>query len=189
MDTHSILRPRPGRRGYLAPAGRRAGFTMIEVTLALLVVAVGVLGAFSLIPAGLQTNRKAIDETRAAMFAEMFFNSIRMQAQSPGVTWAQVAANPARPTPGYGTGLPAARRFWVAGSTTTLPIAMSPRPYYQRTAATPAPPDLALRYFVYVTETVAGKVKTIRLLIWPEYGPTSTGNAMEFYTEILNPNP
>lgn len=193
MNTRTAIRPQGGLEGCRLRAGLRAGFTMIEVTLALLVVAVGVLGAFSLIPAGLQTNRKAIDETRAAMFAEMFFDSIRMQAQSPAVSWAQVARAPARPAPGYGTGLPTDRRFWhVSTAVSTINLSMvtgSPTPFIQRVpnAISSQPPDLALRYYVDVTESVAGKVKTIRLRIWPEFG--SILNPMEFYTEILNPKP
>lgn len=59
-----------------APAGR-GGFTLVEVALAVVVVAVGVLAAFALIGTGLDSSAKAVAETRAALFADDVFNSLR----------------------------------------------------------------------------------------------------------------
>lgn len=55
----------------------KLGFSLTEVSLALLVVAVGILGLFGLFPAGLDMSKKAIDETYAAFFADSTFASLR----------------------------------------------------------------------------------------------------------------
>jgi type II secretory pathway pseudopilin PulG len=57
--------------------GSRGGFTLVEVALSVVVVAVGVLAAFALIGTGLDSSAKAVSETRAAIFADDVFNSLR----------------------------------------------------------------------------------------------------------------
>lgn len=56
---------------------RRAGFTLVEVALAVVVVAIGVTAAFALIAAGLAASAKAVAETRASIFADNVFNALR----------------------------------------------------------------------------------------------------------------
>ena len=58
----------------------KRGFTLIEVTLSLLVLSVGLLSIFALFPAGLRFSKEAIDETQAALFAEEVLNGVRAQA-------------------------------------------------------------------------------------------------------------
>lgn len=58
---------------------RQAGFTLAEIVLAMLVVAVGVIGVFSLFPAGLQASRAAIDDSRTALLAEAILTDLRME--------------------------------------------------------------------------------------------------------------
>lgn len=62
------------------PIRHRAGFTLTEVSLALLVVAIGMLSIVSLFPAGLDMSKSAIDETYAAFFADSVFASYREAA-------------------------------------------------------------------------------------------------------------
>lgn len=59
----------------------RAGFSLVEVTLALMVVAVGILSVMSLFPAGLDQNMRSIADTRAAFFAEEVFSGLQACAQ------------------------------------------------------------------------------------------------------------
>lgn len=47
------------------PAGKRRGFSLVEVTLALGVAAVSLLAIFALLPLGLKTNQVAIERTAA----------------------------------------------------------------------------------------------------------------------------
>ena len=59
---------------------RRTGFTLVEVALAVVVVAIGVTAAFALIAAGLAASKKAVAETRASIFADNVFNALRTQS-------------------------------------------------------------------------------------------------------------
>jgi len=53
-----------------------AGFSLVEITLALLVVAVGLLAVFGLLGDSLRANTKTQDDTVAATFAESVFSSV-----------------------------------------------------------------------------------------------------------------
>lgn len=64
---------RTGRRG-------EAGFSLVEVTLALLVVAVGMTAAFSLFPEGIQSTRAAVNNTETALFADYVFSTLELAA-------------------------------------------------------------------------------------------------------------
>ena len=64
---------RTGRRG-------EAGFSLVEVTLALLVVAVGMTAAFSLFPEAIKNTRAAQDNTETALFADYVFSTLDLTA-------------------------------------------------------------------------------------------------------------
>jgi prepilin-type N-terminal cleavage/methylation domain-containing protein len=55
----------------------QSGFTLVEVVLAILVVALGVLSVFSLFPTGLRASEDTVADTRAGMFAETVFGQMR----------------------------------------------------------------------------------------------------------------
>lgn len=61
--------------------GNNEGFTLIEVALSIVVVAIGIMAVFSLIGSGLESNKKAISESQAAIFANDVFNSLRSASQ------------------------------------------------------------------------------------------------------------
>jgi prepilin-type N-terminal cleavage/methylation domain-containing protein len=61
---------------------RKGGFTLIEVALAIVVVALGLLAVFSLLSSGLDAARKAIAETQASIFANSVFNGLRSRSLS-----------------------------------------------------------------------------------------------------------
>lgn len=52
---------------------QRSGFSLIEISLALLVIGVGLVSVIGLFPAGLNQARGATDETQAALFADEVF--------------------------------------------------------------------------------------------------------------------
>lgn len=56
---------------------RRAAFSLVEVTLALMVMSVGVLAVFSMFPVGLQQAQASNAQSRLAFFAEEVFSSLR----------------------------------------------------------------------------------------------------------------
>ncbi len=64
--------------------GKRAGFTLIEVSLAVLVLGLGLMVAFGLFPAGVRQNEESTADTRAALFADYVLNG--MQANAATVT-------------------------------------------------------------------------------------------------------
>jgi type II secretory pathway pseudopilin PulG len=55
------------------------GFSLIEITLALLVFAVGILALLSLFPAGVKLSNDSYLQTRIAAFAELALNSVEAQ--------------------------------------------------------------------------------------------------------------
>ncbi len=67
---------------------KRAGFTLIEVSLAVLVLGLGLMVAFGLFPAGVRQNEESTADTRAALFADYVLNG--MQANAATVTnWSE----------------------------------------------------------------------------------------------------
>lgn len=59
---------------------RQAGYSLVEVTMALLVVAIGLTATFALFPEGLKTTRAAVSDTEVAQFAEYVFNTMDLTA-------------------------------------------------------------------------------------------------------------
>jgi prepilin-type N-terminal cleavage/methylation domain-containing protein len=55
----------------------RNGFTLVEVSLAVLVVALGILTVFALFPSGLRSAEDEVADTRAGLFAETVFSRMR----------------------------------------------------------------------------------------------------------------
>jgi uncharacterized protein (TIGR02598 family) len=66
-------------------SGRRArtrSFSLVEVVIALGVIAVGIVGILAVFPTALQTGHSAQDETRTAHIAQSVFGSLVAQAPS-----------------------------------------------------------------------------------------------------------
>src|SRR6059058_6501490 len=61
---------------------RRKAFSLLEVVIALGVIAVGIVGVLAVFPTALQTGHSAQDETRAAHIAQSVFGSLVAQAPS-----------------------------------------------------------------------------------------------------------
>ena len=65
----------------------RAGYSLVEVTLALLVVAIGLTATFALFPEGLKATRAAVDDTETSMFSEYVFTTLELTAGLKGSAW------------------------------------------------------------------------------------------------------
>lgn len=65
---------------------RRLGFSLIEVNMAIFVLAGGALALLGLFPLGLRESLAARNEMRITAFAERFLGSARIAATLPGVT-------------------------------------------------------------------------------------------------------
>jgi type II secretory pathway pseudopilin PulG len=64
----------------------RAGYSLVEVTLALLVVAIGLTATFALFPEGLKATRAAVDDTEIGLFADYVFSTLSATAAALGNT-------------------------------------------------------------------------------------------------------
>ena len=75
------------------PRGSRKGFSLIEVNVAILLVAVGLMALFALFPEGLRLSGEARNDTRQAAFAELALSMIEANAYSITNTADWVVAN------------------------------------------------------------------------------------------------
>ncbi len=66
---------------------RKAGYSLVEVSLALLVVGLGLVTIFSLFPDGLSASRKSVESTEVGAFADYVFASLDGLASSNNVVW------------------------------------------------------------------------------------------------------
>ena len=66
---------------------RNRGFSLIEVTLALLVFAMAVMAVLSLFPSGAVTNRDAQDYTYSAQFARRVFDGVLTETMGSLTNW------------------------------------------------------------------------------------------------------
>ena len=64
-----------------------SGFSLVEISLALLIIGVGMLAILGLFPAGLDQNVRSIGDTHAALFAQEVFSSMRVQSET---NWASL---------------------------------------------------------------------------------------------------
>ena len=62
----------------------RAGYSLVEVTLALLVVAIGLTATFALFPEGLQAARAAVNDTEIGLFADYVFTTLDLTSGKYG---------------------------------------------------------------------------------------------------------
>ncbi len=72
---------------------RRRGFSLIETSLAVGVVGIGILGVVGLFPAGLEMNRRAMHDTYASLFAAQVMDGIRAEfRRNPDMSPSRLAA-------------------------------------------------------------------------------------------------
>lgn len=64
------------------------GFTLVEVTLALMVLSIGVMAVFSLFPFGVKQAQVMDQDSRISLFAQEVFEGL--QAKANQLNWAQV---------------------------------------------------------------------------------------------------
>lgn len=149
-----------------------SAFSLVEVTLALMVLAIGVLGIMSLFPTGLEQNARSVADTRVAFFAEEVFAGLQAKAETTQLEdefnvpvsvcdmWGATPPSNLRIT---GTNLVVTNRYEYAT--------------YE---------DHVLRYRLVLTTN--NLLKTATLYVWPgEYGGTNDPSL--FYTEFFRFRP
>ena len=78
------------------------GFTLIEVNLAMFIMAVGTLGLVSLYSFGYRENQQSVEDVRGAAVAEVNMNELISALSSTNVTWSQWCGIGTRPSKGWG---------------------------------------------------------------------------------------
>ena len=164
----------------------RAGYSLVEVTLAILVVGIGLLSTFSLFPAGLNMNKRASEDTAKAIFAEEVFNGYhaimdgslsefgnRMNIELPAVTFGMWDNNGAgmKVTQTGPNNIQTIRYTqWSVGGTARKPV------------------EHALRYTLeFKDHPTLANVACADLRVWyGEFGMSSNEFASAFYTEFYD---
>jgi prepilin-type N-terminal cleavage/methylation domain-containing protein len=166
----------------------RGGFTLVEVSLAMLVVGLGLLTVFGLFPTGLNMNKLSIDETQAAMFSEEVFSGYHAKIDGDPVMWDLLGSANA---PGLET---VASGMWLdngAGITVRVSNASTPvAPQYTiKYVGWDTKIAYALRYRLVFENVTAPpvRIKRGRLQCWSgEFGSVRTNDMTEFFTEFYD---
>lgn len=163
----------------------RSGFSLVEVSLALFVIAVGILSVVSLFPIGLDLSKRSIDETYASFFADSVFASYK-GAIDAGVDWAAIDS--------YETIAPNT----INGGQSVLwqdPDRMRVRPNSGRqviryVAVLPDGStnyDHAIQYSLTMRDSSIPRVKEMILLLWnSEYAGASVPPDEVYLAELFN---
>ena len=80
----------------------RKAFTLMEVNLAMFVMAVGTLGLVSLYSFGYRENQQSIEDVRGASVAEVNMNALVAALSSTNVTWSEWCSIGTQPSDGWG---------------------------------------------------------------------------------------
>ncbi|MBT3191152.1 MAG: hypothetical protein HN341_01225 [Verrucomicrobia bacterium] len=156
---------------FVRPGQRHAtGFSLVEVNLAIFVVAIGLLTLFSLFPAGLKEGEAGHADTQAALFAEYALATLRAGASEiEGSQWNAVTAN----------------RLWTAAN------GGSPTPQESGSPTAVEFPEGSGLYIRYILERVQNG-SLYDLTLWVAAGQYGTGdanlfkqNAEQYFTQIF----
>ena len=154
-----------------------AGFSLVEVSLALMIVGIGILAILGMFPAGLDQNSRAISDTRAAMFAQEVFGSLRVNAET---NWQEIGVSI--------TNLPVAgtNNWWIpasGGFSNYLDNAVRTNIYRH-----PDNTNIIDHVFRYrIALATNGMIKSAFIRFWPgEFG--SVSNPAMFYAEFYQMN-
>ena len=71
----------------MKPLFKKLGFTLMEVNLAVFIMAAGVLAMISLYPLGYRENQQSVDDVKAAAYADAVFNQVSAALSARSLTW------------------------------------------------------------------------------------------------------
>ncbi|HMP90587.1 MAG TPA: prepilin-type N-terminal cleavage/methylation domain-containing protein [Kiritimatiellia bacterium] len=156
----------------------REGFSLVEVALALMVTSLGMMAVFSLFPAGMSMNKRAIDDTQLSLFADDLFNGLRTAVWHEN--WSTLNPNNIRVTP-------TATSVWhTAGGRLPAKIGVGEGVLIYEFAEYPVV-DLALNYKLdagFVDNATRNRIY-FRLELWNgEFKPANNVPPQLFYTEV-----
>jgi len=191
-------------KSHKTPAGRgkrASGFTLIEITLALLVVSTGILAIMAIFVSGMDQGRRSTVEDRMASFGEVVMAGVRHNAEMDWDNFANYAI-----TPALGDLWSAGFRIKTPSNTTVDPEIFAPGDYVHlgtnflasavfTNNAAPGMADHAFRYTIIATNVVVtnifgiGKAVTnkgvILYMFQGEFGGAENPD-MWSYTELFN---
>jgi len=168
---HGRLHPKSGIRNPKS----LAAFSLIEVTLAIMVVTIGILSVMTLFGTGLEQSARSTDQTYAILFAEEVMSGMRARADQG---WTNLSANTVLPPIFSDVWLPAPPDIRATGLIRT-------NLFYRQDY--PGVLQASYRYRLRVTTNEADTVKGITLEIWnSHFGAVSISNALIYYTEVFN---
>lgn len=157
---------------------RNSGFSLIEVALAMLVIAIGIPALLGLLGSGLNMNKTSQDDTLLGTFAQAYFSAVKAEARD---NWDAVAS-------AIGT-VPASQSTVFETPDDFVLRADNPVSYILKSSGPGNPEAYALRYAPSIAQDASGNRIAVGLNVWPgEYGPATSTNAVSFYTEIYRLN-
>jgi len=164
---------------------RCAGFSLVEVCLAIAVVGIGLLGVFSLFPAGLTMNKKNTDATVSTMFAEDVFNAFHAVIDSYPAKWIPpVSEWKNDPDLEFG---PTALDMWNSKTRDNVFLDISGSVSTNVYENLEDIADIALRYKINFYETEDDLVRHARLVVWNgEFGSSDEKDAYIYVTTFYN---
>ncbi len=149
----------------------------MEIALAIFVISVGLLAVFGLFPTGMESNKSAIDDTYAALFAEELFHGYRAQA----------AVNPWNNIENLTVPARSAEKWAFASQQIVRPNRGWQTIQYRPAALDGEAVDFAVRYRLVVRRHPANpnnRAYGILEVLSGEFGPTN--RPLRVYTEFFN---
>jgi len=91
----TIMRPRKNARKQLRKGGEASGFTLIEVLLAMVILAIGMAGLLPMILIAMNNNTATRQDSQAVLLAESVIDTIASRPASSDATFTMVDCRPA----------------------------------------------------------------------------------------------
>ena len=157
------------------PYDRRSGFSMIELTLALMIVALGILVVAGLFPSGIKASGLAKEDTVAAMFARDAFSAMHAEVRNMNSNeWSNLSSQT----------IPMADSGWAnSPGPLILDGSQQTRVYEVNLAEAGTVKNHGLRYRVDIDDFGGSNMyQGVTLTVWgSEYG----GLQRTYYTEVI----
>ena len=174
----------------MTPRGRKiAGFSLVEVTLALGVAAICLLAVLGLMPAGLKTQQNGIQQTTANQILSQICSFLRADVRLPPGLYKQICPDP--PDPNVQCNWDALHGHWAA-------VAQPPDTLYFTHAGKPtgnvnqssAPADAVFRAKItYNPVPPTGSTSVANIVVsWPAPVDPATGTPAGSVTSLIAVN-
>ena len=155
---------------------QQAGFSMVEVALAIFVLSIGLLAMLGLFADGLDTNKKTIDDTQCALFADEVLNGFRAAAQTNVANWTTYLQSITMSNPA----------IWIASAPIVADNTVRTN-LYQYTPTNAALGQLTDYTYLYRLSVAAvggnTNIQGVTLMVLPGTSRTTTNF---YYTEVYN---